>query len=51
MICGSTHNTVDLVIFAGVNFREFPILGLFTEFRICEYSFVFSSAIIINIFA
>ena len=27
-------NTVDLVIFACLNFREFLILGLFTRFRI-----------------
>ena len=26
--------TVDLVIFACLNFREFIILGLFTKFRI-----------------
>ena len=41
-------NTVDLVIFACLNFREFLIWGLFTKFRIRE--FFFSSAIIIIIF-
>ena len=38
--------TVDLVIFACLNFREFPIWGPFTNFRIREYSFFFSTAII-----
>ena len=33
-----------------LNFREFPILGLFTKFRIREFSFFPSSAIIIIIF-
>ena len=51
---GNTRNTpytVDLVISAGLNFREFLILGLFTKFRISEFFFFFSSAIIIIIFA
>ena len=43
--------TVDLVIFASLNFREFLILGLFTKFRIREFTFFFSSVIIIIIFA
>ena len=43
--------TVDLVIFASLIFREFQILGLFTKFIIREFSFFFSSAIIIIIFA
>ena len=34
-----TLNTVDQVIFAGLNFREFLILALFTKFRIREFSF------------
>ena len=29
--------TVDLVIFACVNFREFLILGFFTKFRVREF--------------
>ena len=33
------YNTVDPVIFAGFNFREFPILGLCTKFKIREFSF------------
>ena len=37
--------TVDLVIFACLNFREFLILGLFTKFRIREFTFFFSNAI------
>ena len=39
---GSTaiRTTVDLVIFACLNFREFLILGLFTKFRIREFSFL-----------
>ena len=41
--------SVDLVIFACSNFREFLILGLFTKFTIREFSFFFSSAIIIII--
>ena len=43
--------TVDLVIFACLNFREFLILGLYKKFRIREFSFLFSSAIIIIISA
>ena len=43
-------NTVDLVIVACLNFREFLILGLFTKFKIREFSFSFCSAIIIIIF-
>ena len=35
--------TVDLVILACLNFREFMILGLFTKFRIREFLFFFSS--------
>ena len=46
-----TWITVDLAIFACLNFREFLILGLFTNFRIREFSFLLSSAIIIIIFA
>ena len=42
-------NTVDPVIFASLNFREFLILGLFTKFRIREFSFFCSSATIIII--
>ena len=42
--------TVDLVIFACLNFREFLILGLFTKFSIREYSFFFISAIELIIF-
>ena len=41
--------TVDLVIFACLNFREFLILGLFTKLWIRRY--FFSSAIIVIIFA
>ena len=52
---GITHiilyfTTVDLVIFAYSNFRGFLILRLFTKFRIREFSFFFSSAIIKIIF-
>ena len=43
--------TVDLVILAWVNFREFQILRFFTKFKIREFSFFFSRAIIIIIFA
>ena len=43
--------TVDMVIFTCLNFHEFPILRLFTKFRIREFSFFFSSAFIIIIFA
>ena len=51
--CGpfNMRNTVDLLFFACSNFREFLILGLFSKFRIREFSFFFSSAIIIIIFA
>ena len=42
---------VDLVIFACLNFREILILEIFTEIRIPEFTFFFSSAIIILIFA
>ena len=31
--------TVALVIFACLNFRKYLILGLFTKFRIREFSF------------
>ena len=51
MISERLSDTGDLVIFACLNFREFPILGLFTKFRIREFSFFFSSATIIIIFA
>ena len=44
-------HTVDLVIFACLNYREFFILGLFAKVRIRELSFFSSSAIIIIIFA
>ena len=43
--------SVDLVIFACLNFRKFLILGLFAKLSIREFSFFFSSAIIIIIFA
>ena len=46
-----TPITVDLEIFACLNFREFLIFGLFTKFRIREFSFFFSSAIMIIISA
>ena len=46
-----SSNTVDLVNFACLNFHEFLILGFFTKFRICEFLFFSSSAIIIIIFA
>ena len=42
--------TVDLVIFACLNFRAFMICGLLTKFRICEFLFFFSSPFIIIIF-
>ena len=42
---------LDLVIFASFNFCEFLILGLFTKLRIREFSYFFSSAIIIVILA
>ena len=45
------NNTVDLVIFTCLNFRESFILGLFTKFRIHEFFFFFISAIIVIIFA
>ena len=45
------RKTVDLVIFACLNFREFLILELFTIFLFREFSFFFSSAIIKIIFA
>ena len=56
-MCGSNSDiseeshTVDLVIFACLNFREFLIWELFTKFRIREFLFFFSSAIITIIFA
>ena len=40
--------TVDPVIFACFNIGEFLILGLFTKFRIREFSFFSSSVIIIK---
>ena len=51
MIYERLYDTVDLVIFACLHFREFLILGLFTKFRIREFSFFFSTATIIIIFA
>ena len=48
---GPGLHTVYLVIFAGLNFREFLILGFFTKFRIREFLFFFSIAIRIIIFA
>ena len=42
------HSIVDLIIFACLNFPEFSILGLFTKFRIREFSIFFISAIIIG---
>ena len=42
--------TVDLVIFACLNFREFLILWLFTKFIIPKFAFFCSSVIIIIIF-
>ena len=42
-------NTVDLIIFARLNFRDFPILGLFPKIRFREISFFSSSSIIIII--
>ena len=45
------NSTVDLVILACLNFRDFLILGLCTKIRTCEFPFFFSSAIIIIIFA
>ena len=44
-------NIVDLVIFSCLNFREFLFLGHFTKFRIREFSFFLSIAIIMIIFA
>ena len=35
-------HTVDLVIFACLNFQEFLILRLFTKFRIRKFSYFFS---------
>ena len=49
--CLLGYNTVDLVIFACLNFREFLISRLFTISKICEFSFFFSSAITVIIFA
>ena len=40
-------NTADLVNFACLNFREFTIWRFFTKFRIREFVFFSSSAIII----
>ena len=42
--------TVDMVIFACLNFHEFLILGLFTKSRSREFLFLLSTAIIIIIF-
>ena len=44
----TVDHTVDLVIFARLHFREFLFLGLFTKLRIREFSFFFTSAIIIT---
>ena len=43
--------SVDLVIFACLNLREFHILGLFTKFRIRKFLVFFSSVTIIIILA
>ena len=43
-------NTVDLVIFACLNFHDFQILGLFPNFGIREFSLFSNSAFIIIIF-
>ena len=43
--------TVDLVIFACLNFRELQIVELFTKLRFREFSFFFGSAIILITFA
>ena len=45
------YNTVNLVIFACLNFHEFLILRLFTKFWIIEFQLFFSRAIMIKIFA
>ena len=57
-ICVNNNNsfyyymiTVDMVIFACSNFREFLILGLCTKFENREFLFFFRSVIIIIIFA
>ena len=42
------YNTVDMVIFTGLIFRKFLILGLSTKLRIREFPLFFSSVIIIN---
>ena len=48
---GNTVDLVIMVIFAIFNFREFPNFQVFTKFRIREFSFFFSSGIIIIIYA
>ena len=45
LVHGHYKHTEDMVIFACLNFREFLISGFFTKFRIREFSFLFSSAI------
>ena len=44
-------DTVDLVIFTCLNFRNIFILGLFAKLRSCQFFFFFSSSIMIIIFA
>ena len=44
------YNTVDMLIFTCLIFRNFFILGLSTKLRIREFPLFFSSAIIIIIF-
>ena len=46
-MCHRANYTVDLVIYARLNFREFLILELFTKFIIREFSFFLSSSILI----
>ena len=38
LLTGKGSHTVDLVIFAGFDFREFVIWGFYTKFRIRELS-------------
>ena len=51
LVHGHYKHTEDMVIFACFNFREFLISGFFTKFRIREFLFLFSSAIMKIIFA
>ena len=48
-ICWKRY-TVDLVIFECLYFQEFLIFVLITKFRISEFSFFFSSSIMLRIF-